>query len=183
MADFEDPFGEDDTGFSSASPPPAPPPLSRGIDLASRVSGSSAVTRGAGSSLGAEAGSHLSSMDLAAALQASEWGGGVGRGVAARSSRGVRREYPAASWACHGSSDPSAPPRSHHLRPLFIAGTIAGVLPTLQAQQRAAAGGAEPHYLHHERRGLWGQCAYNIGYSYFGGLAVGGACEDGVGMG
>jgi hypothetical protein len=103
----------------------APPPLLDG----GRVTGgmSTSVTRGAGASLGPEAGSHLSSLDLAAALQAS---------------------------------------------------TIAGVLPTLQAQQRAGGlegSKSEPHFLHHERRGLWGQAAYNIGYSYFGGLAVGGA--------
>ena len=38
----------------------------------------------------------------------------------------------------------------------------------------SASSGAEPKYLHYERRGLWGQASYNIGYSYFGGLAVGG---------
>ena len=37
-----------------------------------------------------------------------------------------------------------------------------------------ADSGSEPKYLRYERRGLWGQASYNIGYSYFGGLAVGG---------
>lgn len=32
----------------------------------------------------------------------------------------------------------------------------------------------EKQYLAYERRGLWGQCGYNIGYAYFGGLALGG---------
>ena len=41
----------------------------------------------------------------------------------------------------------------------------------------AGAGGGSAEtakYLRYERRGLWGQASYNIGYSYFGGLAVGG---------
>lgn len=120
--------GDSDEEISSFG---APPPPLVGTDASRVTSGlGSSVTRGSGSTLGSEAGAHLSSLDLAAALQASN---------------------------------------------------IAGVLPTLQAQQRAAAmgedglsSGSEPHYLHHERRGLWGQAAYNIGYSYFGGLAVGG---------
>lgn len=32
----------------------------------------------------------------------------------------------------------------------------------------------EKQFLSYERRGLWGQCAYNIGYSYFSGILVGG---------
>lgn len=32
----------------------------------------------------------------------------------------------------------------------------------------------DTRYLHYERRSLWGQASYNIGYSYFGGLAGGG---------
>ena len=35
----------------------------------------------------------------------------------------------------------------------------------------SSGGGA---LLAHDRRSLWGQCSYNIGYSYFGGLAAGG---------
>jgi hypothetical protein len=117
-------------------PPPPPPLAGSGSGRVASAPGGSAATRGAGATIGGEAGDHLNSRDLAAALQAS---------------------------------------------------TIAGVLPAMRLQQAAAAAAAsrgdapgsaaaraEPQFLHHERRGLWGQSAYNIGYSYFGGLAAGG---------
>ena len=43
-----------------------------------------------------------------------------------------------------------------------------------QPHSHGGAAAPEPKFLHYERRSLWGQCSYNIGYSYFGGLAVGG---------
>jgi hypothetical protein len=42
----------------------------------------------------------------------------------------------------------------------------------LGAQRAAAA--EKSRYLSFQRRGLWGQASYNIGYSYFGGLLLGG---------
>lgn len=40
----------------------------------------------------------------------------------------------------------------------------------------------EHRYLSFERRGLWGQSAYNVGYAYFSGLALGGlvGCVSGL---
>lgn len=60
---------------------------------------------------------------------------------------------------------------SSHLSQSDLANALAPVsLPSLRA-----GGGEEKQFLSYERRGLWGQAAYNVGYSYFSGIAVGGS--------
>lgn len=67
--------------------------------------------------------------------------------------------------------------------PALPAGSLAGLRASMAQGglsapfDAAGAGGGSAEtakYLRYERRGLWGQASYNIGYSYFGGLAVGG---------
>lgn len=52
------------------------------------------------------------------------------------------------------------------------AGSLA--MPAFGGAFATGAANADKRYLAHERRSLWGQASYNVGYSYFGGLALGG---------
>ena len=87
---------------------------------------------------------------------------------------------PPVSCLCAAASEnPHAHPQPSLCPP---AGSLASMRATmaqggLSAPFGASTGGGSAEtakYLRYERRGLWGQASYNIGYSYFGGLAVGG---------
>jgi hypothetical protein len=64
-----------------------------------------------------------------------------------------------------------------HLSSLDVANAISSPFAlqgAFQARQDAAFTTSQTKLLPHERRSLWGQCSYNIGYSYAGGLFLGG---------
>lgn len=86
------------------------------------------------------------------------------------------------SGGSRGSSGSSSGSGSSHLSSNDLAAAMHSGSLAMNAFAGASAalggGGGDSggtRYLAHERRSLWGQASYNIGYSYFGGLAVGGA--------
>lgn len=65
-------------------------------------------------------------------------------------------------------------PNLDHLSSNDLAAALSlGSLP-LHSMQGGAGGTSGRHFLPYERRSLLGQASYNIGYSYFGGLLLGG---------
>ena len=79
--------------------------------------------------------------------------------------------------------DPPTPPAPHahaHLSADDLASAVgAAYAPSTPA---SAATLSTKRYLHYERRSLWGQAGYNIGYSYVAGIALGGTVGGLLGL-
>jgi len=82
--------------------------------------------------------------------------------------------YPSSSSSSSSSSSANI---GDHLSSLDVANAISSpfaLQDAFKARQDAAFTSSQTRLLPHERRSLWGQCSYNIGYSYAGGLFLGG---------
>jgi len=82
------------------------------------------------------------------------------------------------NYTLSSSSSSSSPANiGDHLSSLDVANAISSpfaLQDAFKARQDAAFTSSQTKLLPHERRSLWGQCSYNIGYSYAGGLFLGG---------